>query len=91
MLLAEVLVGLFCRRGWAEVAASLRGEYGVRRARAAPTAVAGDAQDPWRRSRLALVRAERRSLIALLHSGGIGDEVMHQIERELDLAESLLG
>jgi Na+/H+ antiporter len=74
-----------------EVAASLRNEYTTRRAHAAPTAVAlEDNADPWRRSRLALVRAERRALIALWHAGQIGDEVMHEIELELDLEESLL-
>jgi hypothetical protein len=28
---------------------------------------------------------------ALWQAGGIGDEVLHEIERELDVAESLLG
>jgi Na+/H+ antiporter len=73
-----------------EIAASLRNEYTTRRVHAAPTVAAGNADDPWRRSRLALVRAERRALIALWHAGDIGDEVMHEIERELDLEESLL-
>jgi hypothetical protein len=37
------------------------------------------------------VRAERQRLVALWREGRIGDEVLHEIERELDFEESLLG
>ena len=64
----------------------------ARLARAAPTALAlayGD--DPWCSARRAVVRAERQRLVALWREGRIGDEVLHEIERELDFEESLLG
>jgi hypothetical protein len=38
-----------------------------------------------------LLRAQRRTLIRLRNEGQISDEVMHRIERELDLEESRLG
>ncbi len=75
-----------------EIAASLRHDFAARLAHAAPTALAltyGD--DPWYRARRAIVRAERRHLVALWRAGRIGDEVLHEIERELDFEESLLG
>jgi NhaP-type Na+/H+ or K+/H+ antiporter len=37
-----------------------------------------------------LLRAQRRTLIELRNEGMIGDEVMHRIERDLDLEESRL-
>ncbi len=37
-----------------------------------------------------LLRAQRRTLIELRNEGKIGDEVMHRIERDLDLEESRL-
>ena len=37
-----------------------------------------------------LLRAQRRTLIRLRNEGKIGDEVMHRIERDLDLEESRL-
>jgi NhaP-type Na+/H+ or K+/H+ antiporter len=37
-----------------------------------------------------LLRAQRRTLIDLRNEGRIGDEVMHRIERDLDLEESRL-
>ena len=46
------------------------------------------------RSRQAILRrlyhAERRTIIALRNSGRISNEVMHRLERELDLEESNL-
>jgi CPA1 family monovalent cation:H+ antiporter len=75
-----------------EVAASLRTDFEARLARAAPTAIAfTHADDPWHYARRAVVQAERRRLVALWREGRIGDEVLHEIERELDLEESLLG
>ena len=75
-----------------EIAASLRSDFEARLARAAPTALAlayGD--DPWCSTRRAVVRAQRQRLVALWREGRIGDEVLHEIERELDFEESLLG
>ena len=75
-----------------EIAASLRSDFEARLARAAPTALAlayGD--DPWCSARRAVVRAQRQRLVALWREGRIGDEVLHEIERELDFEESLLG
>jgi len=75
-----------------EIAASLRSDFEARLARAAPIALAvAHGDDPWVRGRRALVRAERRRLVALWREGRIGDEVLHEIERELDFEESLLG
>ena len=37
--------------------------------------------------RLAALTAERRQIIEMRNLGLIGDEVMHRIERELDLVE----
>ena len=75
-----------------EIAASLRHDFEARLARAAPTALAvAHGDDPWYRARRAIVRAERRRLVALWREGKIGDEVLHEIERELDFEESLLG
>ena len=74
-----------------EIAASLRSDFEARLARAAPTALAlAHGDDPWCRARRALVRAERQRLVALWREGRIGDEVLHEIERELDFEESLL-
>ena len=75
-----------------EIAASLRSDFEARLARARPTALAvAHGDDPWVRGRRAIVRAERRRLVALWREGRIGDEVLHEIERELDFEESLLG
>ncbi len=75
-----------------EIAASLRSDFEARLARAAPTALAvAHGDDPWCRARRAVVRAERQRLVALWREGRIGDEVLHEIERELDFEESLLG
>jgi monovalent cation/hydrogen antiporter len=41
--------------------------------------------------RMALLNAERRELIRLWRDQRIGDETLHEIERELDLEESRLG
>ncbi len=51
--------------------------------------VGGD--EPLRQTRRAAVHAERRRLIELWRAELIGDEVMHLLERELDLEESRLG
>ena len=46
--------------------------------------------DQIHRLRLTALNAERRELIALWRDHRIGDEVLHRIERELDLEESQL-
>jgi CPA1 family monovalent cation:H+ antiporter len=75
-----------------EIAASLRSDFEARLARAAPIALAvAHGDDPWCRARRAVVRAERQRLVVLWREGRIGDEVLHEIERELDFEESLLG
>jgi len=74
-----------------EIAASLRSDFEARLARARPTALAvAHGDDPWCHGRRAVVRAERRRLVALWREGRIGDEVLHEIERELDFEESLV-
>ena len=74
-----------------DVGEVLRREAELRVARASPAGlVLAYGDDPWCKARLALVRAERRRLIALWREGKIGDEVLHEIERELDFDESRL-
>ena len=45
------------------------------------------AQDGWRRLRQDLISVERRTLVGLRNAGTIGDEVLHRVERDLDLEE----
>jgi CPA1 family monovalent cation:H+ antiporter len=44
-------------------------------------------QDGWRRLRQELIAAERSTLVRLRNAGTIGDEVLHRVERDLDLEE----
>jgi monovalent cation/hydrogen antiporter len=44
-------------------------------------------QDGWRRLRQELIAAERTTLVGLRNAGTIGDEVLHRVERDLDLEE----
>jgi len=44
-------------------------------------------QDGWRRLRQELIAAERTTLVRLRNAGTIGDEVLHRVERDLDLEE----
>jgi CPA1 family monovalent cation:H+ antiporter len=75
-----------------DVAAHMRRDYEARLARAMPTGLAlAHGDDPWLKVRRAVVRAERRRIIALWREGRIGDEVLHEIERELDYEESKFG
>jgi hypothetical protein len=39
------------------------------------------------RLQLELIAAERQQVVALRDQGAIGDDVMHRIERDLDLEE----
>jgi CPA1 family monovalent cation:H+ antiporter len=51
----------------------------------------GAKDDPRRRLRLELLRAERRALIRLRNEGIISDEVLHHLERELDVEALRIG
>jgi CPA1 family monovalent cation:H+ antiporter len=44
-------------------------------------------QDGWRRLRQELLAAERSTLVQLRNAGTIGDQVLHRVERDLDLEE----
>jgi CPA1 family monovalent cation:H+ antiporter len=44
-------------------------------------------QDGWRRLRQELLAAERTTLVQLRNAGTIGDQVLHRVERDLDLEE----
>jgi monovalent cation/hydrogen antiporter len=46
--------------------------------------------EPLRRTRRAAVQAERRRLIELWRAEQIGDDILHRLERELDLEEARL-
>jgi hypothetical protein len=78
-----------------ETAERVRGLYDYRRSRFSAR-LDGDEDGLEQRStayqRLMreLLRAQRRILIQLRNEGRIGDEVMHRIERDLDLEESRL-
>lgn len=66
-------------------------EYQLRLARAHPTRlVLAYGDDPVVRLRRAALSAERQELIKLWRDQEIGDEVMHRLERELDLEEARL-
>jgi CPA1 family monovalent cation:H+ antiporter len=52
-----------------------------------PSASERDANAMLHDVRLAALTAERRQIIEMRNLGLIGDEVMHRIERELDLVE----
>lgn len=70
-----------------EQAKDLRKEY-IARYRQAKRSRGGNAGgDAGHQLRLACITAERRRLIKLRREGLIGDEVMHRIQRELDLEE----
>ncbi|MBM3491117.1 MAG: Na+/H+ antiporter [Alphaproteobacteria bacterium] len=70
-----------------ELAKNLRKEY-IARYRQAKRSSGGNASgDAGHRLRLACIAAERRRLIKLRREGTIGDEVLHRIQRELDLEE----
>jgi Na+/H+ antiporter len=79
-----------------DTAERVRGLYNYRRSRFSARFVGGDEDGIEERSvayqRLLreLLRAQRRTLIELRNEGVIGDEVMHRIERDLDLEESRL-
>lgn len=68
-----------------ETYAALRDGDGARRAEVA------DLTANYLRLRRALLDAERRAVIALRDDGTISDEVLHRIERDLDLEETRIG
>jgi len=79
-----------------DTAERVRNLYNYRRSRFASRYVGSDEDGLEERSaayqRLTrdLLRAQRTTLIRLRNEGKIGDEVMHRIERDLDLEESRL-
>lgn len=74
-----------------KAAETLRVEYQARLARASASGLLlAPAADPFCHAYRAGLAAERRAVIGLWRSGKIGDEVLHQIERELDYAEARL-
>lgn len=74
----------------------LRRSYGWRRERFAARAEAGDdsryeeRSQAYQRTLRELILAQRRALVDLRNSGEISSDVMHNIERELDLEDSRL-
>jgi monovalent cation/hydrogen antiporter len=79
-----------------DTAERVRGLYNYRRSRFAAR-FDGDDEDgleersaAFQRLSRELLRAQRATLIRLRNEGHIGDEVMHRIERDLDLEESRL-
>jgi CPA1 family monovalent cation:H+ antiporter len=76
----------------AAAAAHLREDYQSRLARTLPHGLLyAPSADPLIRGRRAALAAERRELIRLWREDKIGDEVLHEIERELDLEAARLG
>jgi monovalent cation/hydrogen antiporter len=78
-----------------DTAERVRGLYNYRRSRfAARFDGDGDGLEErsaaYQRLLVELLRAQRQTLIRLRNEGKIGDEVMHRIERDLDLEESRL-
>jgi len=74
-----------------EVIEHVRADYEARRAHAhisSLVTIHGD--EPLRRTRLAATRAERVRLLELWRNDAIGDHVLHQIEREIDLDQARL-
>jgi CPA1 family monovalent cation:H+ antiporter len=78
-----------------DTAERVRGLYNYRRGRF-DARLAGDVDGieersaDYQRFMRELLRAQRRTLLELRNEGRIGDEVMHRIERDLDLEESRL-
>jgi Na+/H+ antiporter len=74
-----------------EEVARLREEY-RRRLELAQSAGAGqDGSDVSNRLRADLLKAERRAVVRLRDEGAISDEVLHELERELDVEAIRLG
>ncbi len=74
-----------------EVIEHVRTDYATRRAQTDPSSlVVPSSEDPMRCARLAAIDAQRARLIELWRSDTIGDQVLHDIERELDLEQTRL-
>ena len=79
-----------------DTAERLRGLYGFRRNRFAARFDDGDdgaieaRSADYRRLMIELLEAERREVIRLRRDGVINDDVMHRVERDLDLEEARL-
>ncbi len=75
----------------ADLAEHVAAEYRLRRARAQPAHLVMTASDdPVLKLRRAALHAERAELIRLWREQSIGDDVLHHLERELDLEETRL-
>ena len=78
-----------------DTAERVRGMYNYRRRRFAARFDGDedgleDRSTAYQRLQIELLQAQRETLIRLRDEGRIGDEVMHRIERDLDLEESRL-
>ena len=69
----------------------LREEYGLRQRRHHERSAPGDGTDGRRRLKAEVLGAERRALIRLRDEGAISDEVLHHLERELDVEALRIG
>ena len=79
-----------------DTAERLRGGYEFRRNRFRARFDDGDdggdrgALRSYQRARRELLEAERRAIVALRNEGRIAEEVMHRVQRDLDLEDSRL-
>jgi CPA1 family monovalent cation:H+ antiporter len=79
-----------------ETAERMRGLYNFRRARFQSRKTADDGGEierqstDYQRLRRELLEAERAAIVGLRREGRIGDDVMHAIERDLDLEDTRL-
>jgi CPA1 family monovalent cation:H+ antiporter len=92
----DELLAQDCSQAEAEMIQWLRTQYNERIRRISACCVAMDrgSRDQliaFRRLQHEMLTAERRTAIRLRNQGEIGDEVLHRIERDLDLEETRLG
>jgi CPA1 family monovalent cation:H+ antiporter len=79
-----------------DTAERLRGAYRFRRSRFKARLDDGDdgsieeRSAAYQRLRRELLEAERAAVVQLRHDGRISDEIMHRVERDLDLEDSRL-
>ncbi len=74
-----------------EVIDHVRADYESRRAQTQMASlIVPSTEEPMRRTRLAAIDAERARLIDLWRADTIGDQVLHELERELDLEQTRL-
>ena len=78
-----------------DTAERVRGLYNYRRTASPPASTATtkgveERSAAYQRLMASLLHAQRQTLVKIRDDGSIGDEVMHRIERDLDLEESRL-